>query len=63
LQKAYSNLGYRPGAFPVTDSAADTIMSLPMYPGLTEQQQRHVIEALLAAYVSRNEAAIASATK
>lgn len=35
LQEAHSKLGYRKGAFPVTEAAAARILSLPMYPGLT----------------------------
>jgi dTDP-4-amino-4,6-dideoxygalactose transaminase len=47
LQQAYSNLGYKQGDFPVAEAAAERILSLPMYPGLTSQQQRHVVEVLL----------------
>jgi dTDP-4-amino-4,6-dideoxygalactose transaminase len=49
LQKAYSNLGYGPGAFPVAEAAAGRILSLPMYPSLTAQQQQYVVDALLTA--------------
>src|SRR5262245_60450824 len=31
LQKAYASLGYRRGAFPATEAAAERILSLPMY--------------------------------
>jgi dTDP-4-amino-4,6-dideoxygalactose transaminase len=34
LQPAYQDLGYRAGDFPVTERAADRILSLPMYPEL-----------------------------
>jgi dTDP-4-amino-4,6-dideoxygalactose transaminase len=34
LQPAYQELGYRAGDFPVTERAADRILSLPMYPEL-----------------------------
>jgi dTDP-4-amino-4,6-dideoxygalactose transaminase len=49
LQKAYSKLGYGPGVFPVAEAAADKILSLPMYPSLTCQQQQRVVEVLSAA--------------
>jgi dTDP-4-amino-4,6-dideoxygalactose transaminase len=34
LQRAYRDLGYRPGDFPVTEACAREIVSLPMYPEL-----------------------------
>ncbi len=42
LQKAYKDLGYTPGSFPVTEKAASEILSLPMYPQLGHEDQRHV---------------------
>ena len=44
LQKAYSHLGYQKGDFPRAEEAASTILSLPMYPELTEEQIRFVVE-------------------
>ncbi|MFF2271647.1 DegT/DnrJ/EryC1/StrS family aminotransferase [Agromyces sp. NPDC058136] len=46
LSPAYADLGYRPGQFPVAESAARRILSLPMFPHLTEHQQLHVVESL-----------------
>jgi dTDP-4-amino-4,6-dideoxygalactose transaminase len=48
LQKAYASLGYSPGDFPVTESVAPEILSLPMFPQLTAQEQARVVEAILA---------------
>jgi len=45
LQEAHSDLGYRPGAFPVAEAAADSVLSLPMYPELTAEQVDTVIHA------------------
>jgi dTDP-4-amino-4,6-dideoxygalactose transaminase len=42
LQPAYANLGYQRGDFPETERAAATILSLPMYPELTEEQVTHI---------------------
>jgi dTDP-4-amino-4,6-dideoxygalactose transaminase len=38
LQKAYASLGYEPGAFPVAERLSETVLSLPMYAELTEEQ-------------------------
>jgi dTDP-4-amino-4,6-dideoxygalactose transaminase len=46
LQKAYAYLPYEKGDFPVTEKAASEILSLPMFPGLTEEQQKAVVESI-----------------
>jgi dTDP-4-amino-4,6-dideoxygalactose transaminase len=46
LQKAYSHLGYKAGDFPVAERAAEEILSLPMFPGITSEQQKLVSAAL-----------------
>ena len=48
LQKAYHNLGFRKGDFPIAEELADTSLSLPMFPGITEQQQDYVIQEIKA---------------
>ncbi len=45
-QKAYAHLGYRAGDFPVTERLAPQIVSLPMFPQLTEQQMQRVVAAV-----------------
>lgn len=47
LQKAYSDLGYAEGCFPVCERLAPEILSLPMYPGLQAKQQSAVVEHVL----------------
>jgi len=42
LQETYSNLGYRKGDFPVSEWVQDRVVSLPMYPELSEEQIREV---------------------
>jgi dTDP-4-amino-4,6-dideoxygalactose transaminase len=49
LQPACAALGYRRGDFPVSERLADTILSLPMHPHLTEHDVRTVAEAVAAA--------------
>jgi dTDP-4-amino-4,6-dideoxygalactose transaminase len=43
LQKAYASLNYIEGDFPVSEKAASEIVSLPMFPQLTAEQQARVI--------------------
>ena len=38
LQKAYTDLGYTRGDFPVAEALCRTVVSLPMFPELTEQE-------------------------
>jgi dTDP-4-amino-4,6-dideoxygalactose transaminase len=47
LQKAYNSLGYRAGDFPVSERAAERILSLPMFPGLTEASVARVVDAVV----------------
>ena len=48
LQPAYSSLGYARGDFPVAEALAPRILSLPMFPGLTDEQIDFVVERLAA---------------
>ena len=48
LQKAYASLNYRPGDFPVAERVAAEIVSLPMFPQLTADQQARVYEEIRA---------------
>ncbi len=48
LQKAYESLNYRKGDFPVTEQAAAEIVSLPMFPQITSEQQVRVAEKIRA---------------
>ncbi|MCC5636252.1 DegT/DnrJ/EryC1/StrS family aminotransferase [Nostoc sp. CHAB 5844] len=46
LQPVYQHLGYTPGQLPVTEQTCHEVLSLPMFPELTIQQQDQVIYAL-----------------
>ena len=46
MQKAYDGLGYAPGDFPVCEKIAAEIVSLPMFPQLTAEQQQRVVRAV-----------------
>lgn len=46
LQPAYADLGYQAGDFPVAEQIAGEVLSLPMYPELSEEQIKAVCAAL-----------------
>ena len=46
LQACFAELGYGPGDFPESERATEEVLSLPIYPELTDAQQRYVIETL-----------------
>ncbi|MCS7337644.1 MAG: DegT/DnrJ/EryC1/StrS family aminotransferase [Verrucomicrobiae bacterium] len=46
LQKAYAQLGYKPGDFPVAEKAARECLCLPMYPELTDEQIERVAQVI-----------------
>jgi dTDP-4-amino-4,6-dideoxygalactose transaminase len=46
LQKAYAALDYSAGDFPVAESVAAEIVSLPMFPHLTDLQQVRVADEI-----------------
>jgi dTDP-4-amino-4,6-dideoxygalactose transaminase len=49
LQPAFASLGGRPGDRPVAETASAEILSLPLYPELTDEQAGRVVEAVRAA--------------
>ena len=50
LQPCFSDLGYGPGSFPVTERLAQAALSLPIYPGITPEQIRRVADTIRAFY-------------
>lgn len=46
LQKAYANLGYKAGDFPVAEKASREVLSLPMFPELTDAQIQRVADVV-----------------
>jgi dTDP-4-amino-4,6-dideoxygalactose transaminase len=46
LQKCYASLGHKPGDFPVAEKAAREVLSLPIYPELTDAQIRRAAEII-----------------
>jgi dTDP-4-amino-4,6-dideoxygalactose transaminase len=46
LAPALARLGYGPGAFPVAEALAQEVLSLPLYPGISERQLETVVDAI-----------------
>jgi dTDP-4-amino-4,6-dideoxygalactose transaminase len=46
LQGAYRSLGYEKDSFPNAEAVADEIVSLPLYPSLTEEEVQYVSEGI-----------------
>lgn len=46
LSEAYAGLGHQRGDYPLAEEYADTVLSLPLYNGMTREEQSFVIEAL-----------------
>ncbi|MER8564432.1 DegT/DnrJ/EryC1/StrS family aminotransferase [Mesorhizobium sp. M0924] len=56
LLPAYADLGYKQGQFPHAEKAAAEVLSLPMFPELTEQQQDAVVAAVIELQASVEQA-------
>jgi len=46
LSMAYEYLGHKLGDYPITEKFADSVLSIPIYNGMTENEQQTVIDAL-----------------
>lgn len=46
LAKCYAWQGYKVGDFPITEEYANTVLSLPLYTGMTKEEQEYVIDLL-----------------
>ena len=52
LAEAYIGLGYQKGDFPITERLADTVLSIPVYNGMTEKEIDYIWLRLLPFLVS-----------
>jgi len=48
LQEAYASQGYEVGAFPIAEELANTCLSLPMWPGMTQEHVAAVVQSMQA---------------
>jgi len=46
LQQAYKNLNYKKGDFPVAEKHAEEILSIPLYPEISEEQIDYVVNKI-----------------
>lgn len=47
LQKAFTNLGYKDGDFPVTEELCKTVISLPMHTELSDNQMKYITQSVI----------------
>jgi len=50
LQEAYAPLNFKPGQFPIAERLANQMLSLPVYPGLTEEQLEYIVATIKTYY-------------
>lgn len=46
LSEAYQYLGLKRGVLPITEDYADTVLSIPLYNGMTEEEQKYIIRSI-----------------
>jgi dTDP-4-amino-4,6-dideoxygalactose transaminase len=50
LQEAYKDLNYTTGDFPIAEEIANTCLSLPVYPGLSDDEINYISQTIKAFY-------------
>jgi dTDP-4-amino-4,6-dideoxygalactose transaminase len=47
LQQAFQELGHKKGDFPIAEELADTMLSLPLWPGLKQSDVNYVANSII----------------
>ena len=55
LQPAFAELGYHSGAFPQSEEASRQVLALPVFPQMTEEQQKIVVERMAEFFADRTQ--------
>lgn len=55
LQEVYNNLGYKKGAFPISEQMAERTFALPLFPEISNKQQEYVAEKIKMFYKKKGE--------
>lgn len=50
LQTAYSDFGFKKGSYPVSEMLAEEILSIPIYPELSEEQKKYIVDNITQFY-------------
>ncbi|MFH0798405.1 MAG: DegT/DnrJ/EryC1/StrS family aminotransferase, partial [Candidatus Woesearchaeota archaeon] len=53
MQPAYKYIGHKEGDFPVSENCAKSILSLPLYPELTDEEMYYVVENIKSFYAAK----------
>lgn len=54
LQEAYSSLGFKEGSFPIAEEISSTVLSLPIYIGLKDEQIEYICDVIKDFFQSKN---------
>jgi len=46
LQECFTSLGYKEGDLPISERAAKEVLSIPIYPELTDEMKSYVVESI-----------------
>ena len=53
LQKAYAHLGFKKGDFPISENLSGTTLSIPMWPGMTQENVLKVCDSIKSYFQSK----------
>ena len=52
-QKAFHNLGYKAGDFPVAEGLCDNVISLPIHTEMDKEQQQYIVETVKSFFAAK----------